>query len=510
MKTKSLLLVFFTTSLLGFSQPTIEWEKSLGGSNHDSAYSMQQTSDGGYIIVGSSMSNDGDVTDNQGGSDYWVVKLSITGSLQWQKSLGGDLFEWAHSTKQTTDGGYVILGESYSNNGDVSGNNGESDYWIVKLSSTGVLQWEKTLGGSGIDSGQSIQQTSDGGYIVAGFSASNDGDVTNNHGSEDYWVVKLSTTGDIQWEKTLGGSSYDLATSIQQTSEGGYIVAGMSSSNNGDVSGNHGNLDYWIVKLNSTGNIVWQKSLGGTEADKARSIQQTSDGGFIVAGQSRSNDGDVTGNHGYEDYWVVKLSSIGVIEWERSLGGSNQEIAYSIVQTLGGDFSVVGYSESNDGDVTGNHGDSDIWIAKLSSTGSLLWQKSLGGSELEFGEAIIQTTGYSFVVAGTSRSNDGDVTGNHGASDFWIVKLSPDLGVSDNEFINTTVLYPNPSSGSVNIETEDIKTVTLFDSVGKKSYFKELTGESSVNINVSHLAKGVYMVVILTSKQRLVKKLIIK
>jgi hypothetical protein len=228
----------------------------------------------------------------------------------WQKSFGGSLFDRAYSIQQTTDGGYIVAGESGSTDGDVTGNHGSADGWVVKLDSSGKIIWQKSLGGSSIDFSNSIQQTTDGGYIVAGYSFSNSENVTGNHGDFDSWVVKLNSSGNITWQKSLGGSNRDEAKSIQQTTDGGYIVAGYSYSINGDVTGNHGGFDSWVVKLNSSGNITWQKSLGGSENDEATSIQQTTDGGYIVAGYAWSNDGDITGNHSSRDYWVVKLSSV--------------------------------------------------------------------------------------------------------------------------------------------------------------------------------------------------------
>jgi hypothetical protein len=227
-------------------------------------------------------------------------------SIQWQKCLGGTLNEIATSIQQTFDGGYIAAGKTQSNDGDVSGNHGGDDIWVVKIDSSGNIRWQKSLGGSDYEFTSSpIQQTSDGGYIVAGVSESNDGDVTGHHYdyvnniySDDYWVVKLDTIGNIQWQKCLGGSFSNGACSIQQTSDGGYIVAGASSSNDGDVTGNHGNMDYWLVKLNNSGNIQWQKSLGGLGDDfDVFSVRQTYDKGYIVSGLSESNDGDVSGNH---------------------------------------------------------------------------------------------------------------------------------------------------------------------------------------------------------------------
>jgi hypothetical protein len=193
----------------------------------------------------------------------------------------------------------VVAGYSLSNNGDVTENHGNyDDYWVVKLNGSGEIQWQKCLGGSSDDRAQSIRQTADGGYVVAGYSLSNDGDVTGHYGGRDYWVVKLSGGGEIQWQKSLGGSGYDEAYSIQQTTDGGYVVAGVSNSNDGDVTGHYGGRDYWVVKLSVSGEIQWQKSLGGSRDDYAYSIQQTMDGGYILAGGSRSTNGDVTGSHG--------------------------------------------------------------------------------------------------------------------------------------------------------------------------------------------------------------------
>jgi hypothetical protein len=251
------------------------------------------------------------------------VKLSGSGEIQWRKILGGSGAEEAFSIQQTSDEGYIVVGYSESN---IS-----LDCFVVKLSESGAIQWQKILGGSGGEQWTSIQQTSEGGYIVAGSSYSNDGAVTGNHGDLDIWVVKLNGNGEIQWEESLGGSGEDNG-GLFQTADEGYIVAGYSESNDGDVTGHHGDAgvsDYWVVKLSESGAIQWQKSLGGNDSDEASSIiQQTSNGGYIVAGSSLSTDGDVTGHHGdagVADYWVVKLSESGAIQWQKSLGGSDSD-----------------------------------------------------------------------------------------------------------------------------------------------------------------------------------------
>ncbi|MBN1324227.1 MAG: hypothetical protein JW986_09590 [Methanotrichaceae archaeon] len=370
------------------------------------------------------MSNDGDVSGNHGGTDYWVVKLGPTKAIEWQKCLGGSSDEYGNSLQQTL-GGYILSGSTGSNDGDVSGNHGGADYWIVKLDQTGALEWQKCLGGSGDDYAYSIQQTSDGGYIVCGETSSNDGDIIGNHGGADYWIVKLNQTGFLEWQKCLGGSGEDYAYSIQQTSDGGYIVAGDTSSNDGDVSGNHGGSDYWVVKLDQTGALKWQKCLGGSYDDYAFCIQQTSNNGYIIAGDTSSNDGDVSGNHGFSDCWIVRLgpSEGGPLEWQKCLGGSFIDLAHSIRQTGDGGFIVSGSTVSEDGDVIGKHLGSDCWVFKLGSSGTLEWQRCLGGSEGDNGYDI-QEMGNGYILAGITSSDDGDVGGNHGPSDSWIVRLT--------------------------------------------------------------------------------------
>jgi uncharacterized repeat protein (TIGR01451 family) len=420
-----LLLSLLLISSFGFGQEVvIEWQKSLGGSLPDFANSIQQTTDGGYIVAGSSRSNDGDVTGNIGAQDFWVVKLDASGNISWQKSLGGSTNDILNSIQQTTDGGYIVAGQSNSNDEDVTGfNGGVWDYWVVKLDAVGNITWQTALGGSESDVAESIQQTTDGGYIVTGWSASNNGDVTGGNGSFDFWVVKLDISGNISWQKTFGGSGFDVANSIQQTTDGGYIVAGYSQSIDGDVTGNNGGQDFWVVKLDATGNITWQKALGGSGNEVAYSIQQTTDGGYIVAGHSSSNDGDVTGNNGGNDNWVVKLDATGNITWQKSLGGTGIDEAESIQQTADGGYIVAGTSDSNDGDVTGNNGAQDFWVVNLDASGNIIWQKSLGGSGFDVANSIQQTTNGGYILAGYSQSNDGDVTGNNGVEDYWVIKL---------------------------------------------------------------------------------------
>ncbi|MDD1729368.1 MAG: hypothetical protein LUQ50_09895, partial [Methanospirillum sp.] len=298
--------------------------------------------------------------------------------LTWQRCVGGSEDEESYAMIQTSDGGYLMGGYSYSNDGDVSGNHGSADYWIAKFDASKNLQWQKCLGGTGFEVISSIIQTTDGGYLAGGHSFSNDGNVTGNHGKSDIWIVKLDASGNITWQKCFGGSEYELIYSVIQMSDGGYLIGGATDSDDGDVSGHHGSRDIWVVKLDTSGNLVWQKCLGGSLHDVSYTTIQTTDGGFLVYGKTYSDDGNVTGYHGGLDIWVVKLDSAGTLVWQNCLGGSGLDYPYSVIQTTDGGYLVNGCSTSNDGNVTGNHGNSDIWALKLDTSGNLVWQKYLG------------------------------------------------------------------------------------------------------------------------------------
>ncbi len=481
------------------AQPTIEWQKSFGGNDSDNVYSIQQTNDGGYIATGYTYSNNGDISGYHGVGDFWVVKMNSSGALEWQKALGGSDIDWSLTIRQATDGGYIIVGFTQSNDGDVTGYHGDKDAWVVKLTSSGNIEWQKALGGSGWDEAWSVALTADGGYIIAGRTNSSNGDASGSHnGSLDFWVVKLSSTGAIQWQKAIGGSSQDIAHSIRQTTDGGYIVAGETSSNDGDVSGSNGNVDIWVVKLSNAGELEWQKSLGGSGWDVGSEIHETSDG-FFVCGYVGSNDGDVTGYQGLFDFWVLKLSKTGDLLWQKTLGGSDADWGYAGIPSADGGYVVAGTTRSNNGDVLYNDGGQDIWIVKLDNNGALVWQQILGGSKAENGASIDRTNDGGFVVAGRSSSNDGDATFNQGAQDFWVVKLSPE-SVATHEAHNAPIshleLFPNPAQQSFTVHTSSeaaMLHVTVSDLLGREVLHQTI--QNGGNISASALPNGLYLVV---------------
>ncbi|WPO91524.1 T9SS type A sorting domain-containing protein [Chryseobacterium sp. HR92] len=488
-------LLFFTFSIFSAqTAPSIEWQKALGGSQGESANDIQQTSDGGYIVAGNSMSTDGNMT-NHGDSDYWIVKLDASGTLQWQKSLGGSFYDSANSIQQTADGGYIVAGESSSADGDVTGNHGNPDYWIVKLDISGNIQWQKSLGGTNEDRANSVRQTADGGYIIAGESDSTDGNVTGNHGNSDYWIVKLDASGSLQWQKSLGGTSYERCNSIRQTSDGGYIIAGASASTDGDITGNHGNEDFWIVKLDSSGILQWQQTLVGNLADSAESIQQTSDGGYIVAGGSNSANSEIPTVFGVSNYCVAKLDASGNTIWQKYFGGTGNDYPYSVQQTSDGGYIVAGGTSSVNGNITGNHGSNDYWVIKLDSSGILQWQKPLGGTVFDDAYSIQQTTDGGYIVAGQAYSTDGDVTGHHGSIDAWVVKLNPEqLGISETQKMNQPNIYPNPAKDFFYVDhLPKETTISITDMSGRK-LFSQKYNEEKIKINTSTFSEGIYIV----------------
>lgn len=352
--------------------------------------------------------------------------------IQWQKNYGGSALDQSFRSCTTSDKGFALIGKTFSFNGNVTGNHGGDDFWLIKTDSLGNLQWQKTYGGAGDDRGYSVYQTSDGGYIMTGLTQSTNGDVTSNHGAMDIWVVKTDATGTIQWQKTYGGTNQEWGTSVLEISGTRYMVYGVTNTaNNGDVTSNHGQTDEWLLQLDAVGNIIWQKCYGGTGADgsnafdiNGNALSKTSDGGYLVAGGSTSVDGDVTGHHvgnpmpigGDYDVWVMKLDSTGNIQWEKSLGGSELDKSFGGFETAGGEHIVCGQTASVDGDVTGHvqapgatSASANAWVVKIDASGNLIWQNNLG---LGFAYNASGTNDGGCIVAHNTKVIKLDVAGN--------------------------------------------------------------------------------------------------
>ncbi|SHG86869.1 hypothetical protein [Winogradskyella jejuensis] len=404
---------------------------TFGGSLNDSAQSVTATLDGGYVILGFTQSNDNDITDKQDSSfDYWVLKFNAQNTLEWQKTYGGSEDDRGRKIIQTQDGGYAILGTSQSNDGNVSGNNGSQDYWIAKLDLQGNISWQKSFGFQGNDSGISLIQTSDLGYLMTGVldvtasgGQGNTSRSNSRHAGGDYWAVKINETGNLQWSRYFGGNFTDTAEGVAETDDGGFIIAGGSDSEDTDITNNKGTYDFWIVRVNADGDLIWEKSFGGNEIDEARAIVKSSDNNFVIVGDTRSNDGDISTNNGAADLWLIKISPEGNLIWEKTLGGTSFDVARDISITRDNCFLLAGSSRSSDGDVSENKGQNDAWALKVNANGDLLWEVSVGGSNIDFAYGVTELNDLSVIAVGETSSNDGDIGENKGFTDLLIFKI---------------------------------------------------------------------------------------
>ena len=371
-----------------------------------------------------------------------VIYINALGQpvVTGQVVSGGSAGDYFASMDLTNDKGLIAGGYSSSNiSGDKTQNSrGADDYWIVKYNRHGKIQWDKTIGGSDNELLSSVKQTKDSGYILGGSSISNkSGEKTEDnkcncndqlHGF-DYWIVKLNSKGQIQWDKTIGGSDNDGFAAVEQTKDGGYILGGSSSSNkSGDkTQDSRGRSDYWVIKTDNAGNIQWQRTIGGSNDDNLTAIHQTSDGGYVVVGLSNSNrSGEKTENNKCNckkleapwDYWIVKLNSKGQIQWDKTIGGSNYDYGQVVEQTRDGGYIVGGFSESDaSGDKTENSkGATDYWIVKLDDKGNKQWDKTIGGSGFDGNSSLSlqQTSDGGYIIASESSSDkSGDKTENN-------------------------------------------------------------------------------------------------
>lgn len=500
----SLLLLIILLASTASAQ-FIVWQKTLGGTLAEEGYGIALHPDGGYVIAGVAGSTDGDVsgihlpTPPTLPTDAWVVKLNASGGLEWQKCLGGTEYEAGLSIAAYADGSSLMAGYVVSNDGDVSGNHGGGDAWLVKLDSSGGIVWQKCLGGTGNDVFYSVFATPDGGAIATGSSASPDGDVSGNHGDHDVWVVKVNATGDIEWQKCFGGSALDVGLAIDTAPGGGYIIAGVTESADGDVSGAHGGKEMWVVKLSANGTLEWQKCAGGTLNEVGTSLTVTSSGGYLVAGYTTSINGDVTGNNGNEDAWVVKLDASGNMEWQQCYGGSNYDRAYGIKSGANGSFFFTGYS-----DYTLVTTPPDLWVVKANEAGLIQGSVISGGTGTDQGAMLEVLSGGNVVVAGSTNSSNGDVTGLHGsATDMWVVQFDNSwVGTDAAQVLSNLELFPNPAIGDelhlrYSLSTAHPVEIEITDASGKHMHHQtirtEAAGAQECSLDVHSFPAGFYL-----------------
>jgi hypothetical protein len=381
----ALSLMFSISCALAAESVEEQWSRTYGGSWADYGYSVRQTSDGGYIMAGVTASH------GAGSADVWLIKTDGDGKTQWDKTFGESGEDRGYCVQQTSDGGYVITGETQSYGA------GLADAWLIKTDSDGKMQWDKTFGDSGEDRGYWLQQTSDGGYIMTGETQS------YGAGLADAWLIKTDGDGNMQWDKTFGGTSKDYGRSVQQTSDGGYIIAGETRSYGAGLA------DVWLIKTDSEGNKEWDNTFGGASEDYGRSVQQAPDNSYVVAGGTESLGA------GEMDVWLARIDPAGNELWATTFGGSGSDGASCLEKTADGGYMIAGYKAGDkqaDGAVW-----ADMWLIVTDPRGNLIWQKSLGGPYADYGSSVQQTADGGYIAAGLT------VSYGAGNADAWLVEL---------------------------------------------------------------------------------------
>jgi len=393
----SVLLFLFSSA---FAQaPDTSWTRTFGGSNIDIGHCVQQTTDGGYIITGYTRS-----FGTMSGRNVLLIKTNEIGELIWVNGYGGNSDDEGYSVQQTTDGGYIIAGytKSYGS--------GMMDVFLVKTDSMGNELWNKVFGGANDEEGYAVLQTDDGGYIIAGATSS------FSNGGRDVWLIRTNASGNEIWRKNLGGLSSDGARDIQKTSDGGYIITGWTFSQGGGYLGNA-----LLLKVDSLGNQVWSTAFGGSDVDRGYSVQQTLDGGYILTGYTSSFGA------GLDDMLLIKTDNLGNETWKKTFGGSGRDYGHSVQQTPDGGFIITGYTLS-----FGAGGD-DIWLVKTDGNGLEEWNKTFGGSSSDVGYCVKVTKDGGYIIVGHTLSYGA------GVHDVWLIKTTTQIPVQIDMFSGTVI-----------------------------------------------------------------------
>ncbi|MFM2189886.1 MAG: hypothetical protein RL491_272 [Bacteroidota bacterium] len=543
-KIKFLSVLFFMASY-GYAQPTYKhWDFRFGGSKDDAPSWMEQTVDGGFLIGGTSVSGiSGDKTQPNWdpgliGSDFWVLRLDSLGTKMWDKRFGGINSEILVDLLTTSDGGFLLAGNSFSGaSGDKSQPNWDVtqqsyDYWILKANANGIKQWDKRFGGNSLELLGGVVQTSDKGYILAGASFSGiSGDKTQStQGSWDYWVVRIDSLGNKIWDKRYGGTDDDFATSIVINQNGGILIGGYSQSLAGGDKSQfcQGQWDYWVVRIDLNGNLLWERTFGGNYTDWLFDMTATSDGGYILAGQSFSeNTGDKSEpNHdptpSSSDRWIVKIDDSGNKIWDRTIGGTETEDLSRIDESIDGGFILSGesYSPISGNKTESNLGVEQTWVVKTDSAGFPIWDKTIfstghdeEGTALELSNGCLVTLNYTLADTGGYKSQL-----TRGDGDYWLVKLCEfPSTTSINEGISNkleTLIYPNPTKEKLNIKlSSNFSPSSLIDykitdmrgiivRIGKINP----NDRESISIEINGFKTGLYLLYMNDSENAVIQK----
>ncbi len=528
MKAKILYAIFLLFTMQLKAQTfDIVFQQCYGGSLVEGATTLVPIEDE-LIVFGGTYSNDGDISFNHGKSDYWLFKTNDIGEIVWEKTYGGSEQDYATNMLPSPDGGFVLFGETYSNDGDVDCNHSTNgDWWLVKTDSLGNIQWSRCYGGTHKEIARQMIYAHEGGYVMTGKTGSVDGDISHNNGQYDVWVVKVDWEGEIIWERTFGGSDWEWASSIALTADGGYIVGGGAGSHDGDVQCEGLPGEYttaWVLKLDHEGQLEWQNCYGGSYSEAVADILQTTDGGYIFLGATASGDGDADcfhgtpGNVNTSDMWVVKLDETGEIEWHRCLGGTGFDSPKLIRQMGDGGYLVGGNTTSRNGTVVCNEslpGTHTVILYKLSPEGEIEWTKCLGSQVDNSLFSIHMFSDHHFLLGATTRTWGMDVDCDlKGQTDIWIVELQDTtVGVQEIHPLQL-MLFPNPATSETWLQLPENLPLTamyieLYSPTGRLLHRTQPTTQFH-KIKVANLPRGLYLVRVWDGEKWLVEKLVVR
>jgi hypothetical protein len=506
-QTVFIIVSIMFSAILNAQTPSIQWQKCIGGRDDEFIQNVIKLSDGNYLSCGSTSSLNGDFNAVHGSYDAFLLKTNGTGHIIWKKTYGGSDYDAFYNMVEKNNGDIVVIGATASNDGQVSGLHGSvgsQDVWLAKVNSNGTLLSQHCYGGSGDD--YSIKEiiTNQGNIMFAAITSSNDGDVSNNHGDYDGWVVKLNTSGAIDWSVTIGDTAYDDLTGLVQVS-GGYIVSGITSPETGELAAPV--FDAIVAKLNNFGSIVYYKKYGGSASDNSNAMVLSQDGNVVLTGHTDSNDGDVSANNGF-NVWVFKIdiANNGNILWQNFFGIPNDTAAgFNLISTHDGGFVVAGSIAPNLLEPLKTW---DAYAGKVDANGNLLWTKQFGGNKFDIINSLVEENDHSILMAGSTKSNNRDVHGNHGGpQDAWLVNydgngsrhhrdafdnLAPEI-ISLNSFANpvsasTTISFSLTQSQNVSLRLFDVNGKLI--STLANANFAE--GENEIVFDAEKISAGIY------------------
>ncbi len=465
-----IILILFSSRILSAQTvPDTAWTQMYSGGLFDWAWQVQQTTDGGYIMVGDTESA------GAGSFDIGVIKTDENGVTEWSKTYGGTSEDRGQSIQLTTDGGYIIAGTT------ASYGVGSYDIWLIKIDSEGNELWSKTFGGTSWDWGYYVEQTADGGYIITGCKD------PGIYSIWDIYLIKTDSEGNTMWTKTFGGDSYDVGHCVKQTTDGGYIITGYTYSSGA------GSSDMWLIKTDGNGNEEWDNTFGSTEPEHGYSVVQSGEE-YIVAGYTKSyGEGDY-------DVWLVKTDNLGNEIWSQTYGGPDDDRSFAIQHTSDNNFVVAGFTESFG---AGNY---DMWLLKIDNAGDTLWTKTIGDDNLNRARSVVQTTDGGYILTGDTYIYE------QGEYNYYLVKINPEQGVGINDETQTKhaiYCYPNPTSGIFIIQGDNIQSVEIINI--NRQIIKQLSSLdklSSIEIDLSQYGKGIYLIKVVTDKNTIFKKVI--